>query len=590
MSNYGDDGKKKKRIAIIGVSSFLLVAMVVAVTVGVGVNNNGKDDEDINGSSHKSTQPISASVKAIKAICQPAEYKKSCEENLKKSAGNTTDPKELIQATFEVAQNYIIKVAEKSTVMQDIEKDPRAREALQECRELMNMSMSELQHSFERIGDFDLSNLDELLADLSTWLTASLTFQETCLDGFDNTTGDAGEKMRSVMKTATQLTSIALDIVSGLSSIFDSMEISGATRRLLTTNSDDELPVLGHDDQFPEWVKFGTRRLLALSVTQIKPDLVVAKDGSGDFKTINEAIMRIGKRKNNATFVLYIKEGVYQEYVSFNHSMDNLIVIGDGGEKTRITGNRNVHDGYTTYGCPTVIVSGDNFLAMNIGVENTAGPDKHQAVALRSSGDDAIFYNCTFDGYQDTLYAHVKRQFYRDCTISGTIDFVFGAGEVAFQNCTFLVRKPMDNQQNIVTAQGRKQRRERSGFIIQNSTITAHPDLFPVRQQFKSYLGRPWKPFSRTIIMESFIDDVIQPDGWTPWSPPDTGMKTCWYTEFNNYGPGADKKARVTWNGIKNITREHAIHFTPGRFLRGDNWIKPTGVPYIPYWTRPNIN
>jgi pectinesterase len=230
-------------------------------------------------------------------------------------------------------------------------------------------------------------------------------------------------------------------------------------------------------------------------------------------------------------------------------------------------------------------VLGDNFVAKNIGFENNAGAIKHQAVALRVSADYAIFYNCSMDGHQDTLYTHAKRQFYRDCSISGTIDFVFGDASAVFQNCKFLVRKPLENQQCIVTAQGRKMRRQPSALIIQSSTITAHPDLFPERKQFKSYLGRPWKEYSRTIIMESFIDDLIQPEGWLPWLGT-FGLKTCWYTEFNNYGPGSSKNLRVKWNGIKTINRQHAMDFTPGRFLKGDSWIKATGIPYTPFLVR----
>ncbi len=226
-------------------------------------------------------------------------------------------------------------------------------------------------------------------------------------------------------------------------------------------------------------------------------------------------------------------------------------------------------------------VSGDYFIAKNIGFENSAGPEKHQAVALKVQSDLSVFYNCSMDGYQDTLYVHTKRQFYRDCTISGTIDFVFGDAASVFQNCTFLVRKPMDNQQCIVTAQGRKERRQPSAIVLQGCTILADPALYQYRFERKVYLGRPWKEYSRTIIMESYLDDLIQPTGWLPWMG-DFGLKTCFYTEFDNIGPGAvNSTHRVKWRGIKNITRKHALDFAPGRFLRGDSWIKSTGVPYI---------
>ncbi|KAJ6384573.1 hypothetical protein OIU78_027807 [Salix suchowensis] len=575
MSYGDDDSKRKRRLAIIGVSSMLLVAMVVAVTVGVGLNSSG--DDKLNDSSHKSTSQVSASMKAVKAICQPTDYRKTCEENLQKAAGNTTDPKDLIKIAFKIAEKQINEAAKKSKLLEELSKDPRTRGALQSCKELMNMSVGELKQSLDKVTDFDLSEIETMVADVKTWLSASITYQETCLDGFENTTTDAGKKMKKGMKLAMELSANLLDIVSGLSSAIPSLE-SYTHRRLLQ----DDLPVLGHGEQFPEWTDMGTRRLLAAPVSKIKADIVVAKDGSGDFTTITEALNHVPIKRKKA-FVLHIKEGVYQEYLEIR--MDNLVVIGDGREKTRITGNKNFVDGINTFRTSTVAVLGDNFVAKNIGFENNAGAIKHQAVALRVSADYAVFYNCSMDGHQDTLYTHAKRQFYRDCSISGTIDFVFGDASVVFQNCKFLVRKPLENQQCIVTAQGRKMRRQPSAIVIQNSTFTAHPDLFPERKIFKSYLGRPWKEYSRTIIMESFIDDLIQPDGWLPWLGT-FGLKTCWYTEFNNYGPGSSKKLRVKWNGIKTINRQHAMDFTPARFLKGDSWIKATGIPYAPFLVR----
>ncbi|KAL9322468.1 hypothetical protein ACSQ67_010521 [Phaseolus vulgaris] len=186
--------------------------------------------------------------------------------------------------------------------------------------------------------------------------------------------------------------------------------------------------------------------------------------------------------KNKRPFVIYIKEGIYQEYVQVTKDMTHVVFIGDGGKKTRITGNKNFIDGINTYKTSTI---GDYFVAINMGFENFVGPQKHRAVALRVQADKSIFYNCSMDGYQDTLYVHTMRQFYRDRTISGTIDFVFGNALAVFQNCTFVVRKPLKNQQCIVIAQ--------------------------------AYLARPWKNYSRTIIMDTYIDDLIHADGYLPW-------------------------------------------------------------------------
>ena len=222
---------------------------------------------------------------------------------------------------------------------------------------------------------------------------------------------------------------------------------------------------------------------------------------------------------------------------------------------------------------------GTNFIAKDMWFENSAGPEKHQAVALRVQSDMSIFYNCQMDGYQDTLYTHTHRQFYRDCTITGTIDFIFGNAAVVFQNCKIFVRKPLPNQQCIVTAQGRSQRKEPTAIILQNCLISSAPDYFPVRHTYKAYLGRPWKEYSRTIILQCKIDDLIQPEGWLPWTG-DFALNTLFYSEYNCRGAGSKKDKRVKWRGIKEITPEHAIDFTAGLFIRGNPWIKPTGIPY----------
>ncbi|CAN0897187.1 Putative pectinesterase/pectinesterase inhibitor 28 [Linum grandiflorum] len=500
--------------------------------------------------------------------------------------------------------------------------------------------------------------MDSFMADLTTWLSAAMTYQETCLDGFVNVSTTAGTKMRQFMNRSMELTTNGLDIVTGLNSLFSPFQpdLAGTGRRLLQDDGKaSSLPVLGHGrNTFPSWVPERFRRLLEDSDDSTekkdkhkedsddetekekdkdkeekkkkdedgqkedsddqteeeekkdnkakekkdfsKPpaeiaDIVVAKDGSGDYTTIGDALDHLleKKKKTGVVVVIYIKSGTYKEQVQVKKKLDNLVMIGDGADKTLITGSKNFIDGVSTYHTCTVAVAADYFFAKNLRIENSAGAEKHQAVALRVSADFAVFYNCTFDGYQDTLYTHTKRQFYRSCKISGTIDYVFGDAAVVFQNCVFLIRKPMENQQCIVTAQGRKQRHQPSAIIIQNGTITAHPDMKDDWKKFKSYLGRPWKNFSRTVIMESFIDDLIDPEGWLPWMGT-VGTKTCWYGEYGNYGPGADKSGRVTWQGIKKITPQHAMDFTPQRFIRSDPWVKPTQIPYVSYMVKPDTS
>ncbi|XP_052180601.1 pectinesterase-like [Diospyros lotus] len=559
-------GEGNKKIATIGVSSLLLVAMVVAVTVGV--NQHTADSEN----NHR--QDVSTSVKAIQSVCEPTDYKEACVNGLTSSAGNSSDPKELIGVAFQVAIKQIEEAARNSTLLQELQNDPRTKEALENCKDLADSAVNDLKRSFHHIREIDGSKLDDLLGNLKTWLSGAITYQETCLDGFENTTGDAGEKMRHYLEASMHMSSNGLAMVTSIYNTLASLNIQGFNRRLLSQEVDD----LGGHDEFPHWVDSAKRKILTEKPKKIKPDVVVAKDGSGKYKTVNEALKDIPKNSNK-TFVLYIKQGVYHEKVQFNRSWTNLMVVGDGPKKTRITGKLNYIDGVSTFHTATVVALGDNFIAKDIGFENTAGPEKHQAVALRVGADKSIFYNCQMDGYQDTLYAHTYRQFYRDCVISGTIDFIFGDSAAVFQNCTMVLRKPMQNQANIVTAQGRKDRRQPTGLILQNCSIVADPEFFPFRNQTKNYLGRPWKEYSRTIIMESFIDDLIHPDGWMKWN--DTfALNTCFYSEFNNRGPASSKLKRVQWRGVKELKGDDIQRFLAPRFIDGDRWIPKTGVPY----------
>ncbi|KAG4913894.1 hypothetical protein GLYMA_19G231500v4 [Glycine max] len=571
-------GDAQKRNVIIGVSTFLLVAMVVAVTVNVNFNNKGSSSD----SKEESKSHVASSMKAVKTLCAPTDYKKECEDNLIEHASNITDPRELIKIAFHVTISKIGEGLEKTQLMHEVENDPITKEALDTCKQLMNLSIGEFTRSLDKFAKFDLNNLDNILTSLKVWLSGAITYQETCLDAFENTTTDAGQKMQKLLQTAMHMSSNGLSIINELSKTLSEMHVNRPGRRRLLNNVDD-LPVLGHDFDLPEWVddRVGVRKLLRMTGRKRMAHVVVAKDGSGNFSTINEALKYVPK-KNLRPFVIYVKEGVYNEYVEVSKNMTHVVMIGDGGKKSRITGSKNFIDGVGTYRTASAAILGDFFVGIGMGFENSAGAEKHQAVALRVQADRSIFYKCRMDGYQDTLYAHTMRQFYRDCIISGTIDFVFGDAVAVLQNCTFVVRKPLENQQCIVTAQGRKERNQPSGLVIHGGSIVSDPTYYPVRFDNKAYLARPWKNFSRTIFMDSYIGDLITPDGYMPWQTLEgfSGMDTCFYAEFNNRGPGSDKTKRVKWEGVKTLDSDGITNFLPSMFFHGDDWIRVTRIPY----------
>lgn len=226
------------------------------------------------------------------------------------------------------------------------------------------------------------------------------------------------------------------------------------------------------------------------------------------------------------------------------------------------------------------MVEADGFIAKSIGFQNTAGPDGHQAVAIRVKSDMSAFFNCRFDGYQDTLLYQSMRQFYRNCVISGTIDFLFGYGSAVIQNSLIIVRKPNMNQFNTVTADGRKERGQPGGVVIHNCRIVPEMKLVADRFTIKTYLGRPWKAYARTVIMESQLADFIQPEGWTPWAG-NMFLDTIYYAEYANTGPGAATNRRVRWKTLHFLQRREALQFTVGPFLRGNLWIPSAGVPAL---------
>ncbi|KAM0870882.1 hypothetical protein ACQ4PT_039735 [Festuca glaucescens] len=548
---------------IIGASTVLVVAVVAAVCVVTFKEANNE----------KSNEELTASVKSIKSFCQPVDYKDACEKTLQETAGNASSTTELAKAIFKATSERIEQAVRESSVLNDLKNDPRTSGALKNCKEMLHYAIDDLKTTFDELGGFEMTNFKRALDDLKTWLSSALTYQETCLDGFQNTTTPAAGKMRKALNVSQELTENILSIVDEFGDTIANLDIdlSMFSRRLLA------------NDGAPGWMSDTKRRLLKVTPTEpdFTPDVTVAADGSGDFKTINDALAKV-PLKSAETYVMYVKAGKYKEYVSVARNVTNLVMIGDGATKTIISGKKNFMMNITTKDTATMEAIGNGFFMRGIGVENTAGAENHQAVALRVQSDQSVFFECQFDGYQDTLYTHTSRQYYRDCTITGTIDFIFGNAQVVFQNCLIQVRRCMDNQQNIITAQGRKERHSAGGIVIHNCTIEPHPEFKDHTDKLRTFLGRPWKEHSRTLYIQSEIGDFIDPEGWLPWLG-DFGLNTCYYAEVENHGPGADMSRRATWRGVKSISYQQAQQkYTVERFIQGQLWIPKFGVPFIP--------
>ncbi|KAF8093257.1 hypothetical protein N665_0385s0006 [Sinapis alba] len=571
------DEDKKQKCLVAGSVSALLVIMVVSVAVITSKNSPNENQ-------------IRQTTKAVKAICAPTDYKEICLKRIMEASPNSTEPLELIKLAINVTIESINQGLKKASI--DVKpktgEDPEAKDAFELCEKLMFDAIDDLKKCVNR--GFSAAQIVGFVEDLRVWLSGSIAFQQTCIDSFKEIKSNTLMLvMRKIFKPSKRLTSNSLAMVTELSTILPNSNITGLTkalskyaRKLLHTE----------EEGIPTWVRPEIRKLMEVEAPVIelepqpppppppaKTDAVVAQDGSGQFKTIAEALKVVPK--DNSPFIIYIKKGIYKEQVKITKKMPYVTMIGDGQNLTVITGSLNFGIGRVkTFLTATVTIEGEHFTAKSIGIENTAGPKGRQAVAMRVSADYAVFYECKFDGYQDTLFVHSQRQFYRDCTVTGTIDFVFGDAKCILQNSVIVFRKPKKGQTCVVTAQGRSDKHESTGMVFQNCHITGDAEYMAMKPAKKSFLGRPWKRFSRTIMLMSALDDVIDPDGWLPWKG-EFALKTLYYAEYNSGGFGANDSLRVKWPGVKNITAEEAQLYTGGRFLGGDSWIPQTQVPYI---------
>jgi pectinesterase len=291
--------------------------------------------------------------------------------------------------------------------------------------------------------------------------------------------------------------------------------------------------------------------------------LTVAKDGSGNYKTVQGALDAV-PLKNEKPVAIFIKKGIYQEKLFLDSSKNFITLIGEDKFNTILT--YNDHTGKLSPAGDTINtrtswsfkIVADNFTAENITFQNDAGFTAGQAVAVESDGDKANFRNCRFIGNQDVLFTNSEksRQYYENCYIEGTTDFIFGAATVWFEKCHIHSKK-----NSHVTAASTPKEKE-FGYVFYNCELTGDTSLHSVS------LGRPWRPYAHVTYLNCYIGAHIKPEGWSNWNNTDNYLTTR-YAEYKSYGPSSDPVTRVKW--AKQLTDEEAKKYTLMNVLNG--WI-----------------
>ncbi|VFR01741.1 unnamed protein product [Cuscuta campestris] len=497
----------------------------------------------------------------ITRACDGVENPGSCLQGIRSRVENDTrrDATTVLRAAMHHSLAEVRLATDSLNKFNPFSVSPREQIAIEDCRELLDFSVAELAWSLGEMREVRAGRgRPDSEGNLRAWLSAALGNQDTCLEGFEGTDRRLQSFLRGGLAQVTQLIGNVLALSVQLREL-----PFGPPRN-----------AAGPAGEFPSWMSEGDREVVAAAsrpgARGMHVDAVVALDGSGHHRSIGEAVSA-APNNSKRRYVIYVKRGVYHENVDMKKKKSNIMLVGDGIGATVVSGNRNFMQGWTTFRTATFAVSGKGFIARDMTFRNTAGPQNFQAVALRVDSDQSAFFRCSMEGYQDTLYAHSLRQFFRECSISGTIDFIFGNGAAVLQNCRIFTRKPLPLQKVTITAQGRKSPDQNTGFSIQDSYIYASQP---------TYLGRPWKQFSRVVFMNTFMSGMVQPRGWLEWYG-DFALNTLWYGEYKNYGPGSSLSGRVRWPGYHVIRNAPtAGYFTVQRFIDGMSWLPATGIRF----------
>ncbi len=306
---------------------------------------------------------------------------------------------------------------------------------------------------------------------------------------------------------------------------------------------------------------------------------IVAKDGSGQYTTVQAAINAVPNNSTTAQ-VIFIKKGTYTEKVEIPSTKTHLVLVGEDVNSTVIaygdySGSGKIYNGIISYANGTAIgtstshtlfASADDFTMMNLTIANTAG-DVGQAVALNANADRQFYYHCKMTGHQDTyLTWAAKRYYHKDCYIEGAVDFIFGAGVALFDSCQLNAVRSGISYTAASTAQNFK-----FGYVFNHCKLTANSGVTGI------FLGRPWGAYCRVVFMNSEEPAALDAAGWSKWSG-NTNDQTCYYAEYKNCGTGSGTSKRATWT--HQLTADQAATYTMANIF--DKSVNPT--PYAASW------
>jgi len=291
-------------------------------------------------------------------------------------------------------------------------------------------------------------------------------------------------------------------------------------------------------------------------------EVLVAQDGSGQFTNVQAAIMSVPMGFATNPVVIRIKPGTYREVIYIQREKRFFHLVGEDAAKTVLTHNLNANmtgpDGKPigTFRTPSVQIDAEDFTAENITFENSAGP-VGQALAIRVDGDRAVFRNCRFLGWQDTILVNRGRHYFENCYIEGHVDFIFGGATCWFERCKIHCLRD-----GYITAASTPDT-NKFGYVFNDCEITGAPGV-------KTFLGRPWRDFAAVAYLNTQMSAVVRPEGWNDWGKVEKET-TARYAEYKSVGPGADPERRVKW--AKELTDSEAAEFAVKNVLNGnDGW------------------